>query len=328
MGRRNPLAQGILTGLSLGFCRLTALLPLPAARALGRGLARLAYFAVPRMRSIGMANLDLAYGETLTRAEKESILRESARNLGLVAAEFSRIPRIAAGNMGQWFRIRGLENIDRTRGSVFMGAHLGNWEWLAPAAATAGINSVIIVRGFDDPRMDNAVDAIRQSGRVQTLDKNSATGPMLQRMREGWVAGILADQNPRENGIPARFFGVTTWATVGPVLIARRARAPIYPVSMARDEAGVYTLEFRPALELQATGDLLADLAVNTQRCQDAIEAMVREHPGQWLWFHRRWRRRERLEQEWEARQSRHSDKGGADGDNGGGSMEKAPCSE
>jgi len=328
MSRRNPLVQGLLTSLSLGFCRLTVVLPLPVARLLGRALARIAYHTVPRIRRIGLANLDIAYGDTLTRAEKTVLLKESVRNLGLVAAEFGRIPQLVAGGMGRWFRVKGLENVDRTRGGIFMGGHLGNWEWLAPAGGTVGINTVIIVRGFDDLRMDGFVDTIRKSERVDTVDKNAATGPMLHKLREGWMAGILADQNPRENGVPVKFFGAPTWATVGPALIARRARVPIYPVSMARDEQGVYTLEFRPAIKLQETDNLMADLAVNTQRCQDALEAMVREHPGQWLWFHRRWRRRERLEQEWEARRTRRSDKAAADGDNTGGSTEKVPCSE
>jgi KDO2-lipid IV(A) lauroyltransferase len=180
------------------------------------------------------------------------------------------------------------------------------------------------VRGFDDPRMDRAVDAVRQSELVRTLDKNAATGPMIGKLREGWVAGVLADQNPRENGAPVRFFGAPTWGTIGPALIARRARVPIYPVSMVRDGAGVYTLVFYPPLELQSTGDLLADLTENTQRCQDAIEAMVRACPGQWLWFHRRWRSRERLAREWAARLARRGDRGGAEGQNTGASMEES----
>ncbi len=326
MGRRNPLLQGLLTSLSTGFCRLTVALPLPAARTLGTGLARLAYYAVPRIRRIGMANLNLAYGDSLSRADKTAILKESVRNLGLVAAEFGRIPQLAGEGRGRWFRVTGVENIDRGRGGIVMSAHLGNWEWLAAAGGTEGFRTVIITRGFDDPRMDRAVDAVRQTETVETIDKNSATGPLVRKLREGWLAGILADQNPRENAAPVRFFGIPTWGTIGPVLIARRARVPIYPVFMVRDDAGVYTLAFHPALELQSTDDLLADLTENTQRCQDAIEAMVRRHPGQWLWFHRRWRRRERLEREWAERLARRSETSSADGDNKGVSMEESPC--
>jgi Kdo2-lipid IVA lauroyltransferase/acyltransferase len=32
------------------------------------------------------------------------------------------------------------------------------------------------------------------------------------------------------------------------------------------------------------------DVAAATQMITDVIEGWVREHPGQYLWFHRRWR--------------------------------------
>ncbi|HNR36776.1 MAG TPA: hypothetical protein PKO36_16485 [Candidatus Hydrogenedentes bacterium] len=41
---------------------------------------------------------------------------------------------------------------------------------------------------------------------------------------------------------------------------------------------------------------------MNTQRCQDALEAIVRRAPEQWLWLHRRWKERPHLEAEWKRR--------------------------
>jgi hypothetical protein len=50
---------------------------------------------------------------------------------------------------------------------------------------------------------------------------------------------------------------------------------------------------------MRNSGQYLEDLVFNTQRCQDALETIIRAHPEQWLWFHQRWRKRERLEKEW-----------------------------
>ena len=117
-------------------CGLTRVLPLPVARSLGRGMVRAALALIPRLRRIGMENLDIAFGDTLDRRAKENILRQAAENLGLVAAEFSRIPLVASAGRGPLFEVRGLDNIDRSRGGIFLSAHIGNWEWLAPAGAS------------------------------------------------------------------------------------------------------------------------------------------------------------------------------------------------
>ena len=289
-------------------CGLTRVLPLPVARSLGTAMFRIALVLIPRLRRIALENLDIAFGDTLSRREKEDILRQTAGNLGLVAAEFSRIPLVIASNRGRLFDVRGLEHIDRSRGGIFLSAHIGNWEWLAPAGAAVGLKTLIVVRGFDDPLMDRTVDAIRRVPGVETVDKHAALPALVAAVKEGRYAGILADQNPRENGIPSTFFGRPTWSTIGPAMLARRARCPVYPVTMTREPDGRYVLEFFPPLEMARDSDPLRELQENTQRCQDALEEMVRRRPGQWLWFHRRWRTRNRHEREWAERWDRASE--------------------
>ena len=73
-------------------------------------------------------------------------------------------------------------------------------------------------------------------------------------------------------------------------------------VRIARQPDGSYLFEFGEPIEMQRTGKSHQDILANTQRCQDAIEAMVRKYPEQWLWFHRRWHERPRLQKEWDAR--------------------------
>ncbi|HRZ83773.1 MAG TPA: lysophospholipid acyltransferase family protein [Candidatus Hydrogenedentes bacterium] len=305
--RVSPLRR-VQSLLARTLCGLTRILPLPVARALGGALSRAALALIPRMRRIGMENLDVVFGDTLDRGEKEALLREAAENLGLVAAEFSRIPLVTAKGEGSLFEVRGLENIDRSRGGIFLSAHIGNWEWLAPAGAAVGLKTLIVVRGFDDPVMDQAVDAIRRVPGVETVDKHSALPALVTAVKEGRYAGILADQNPRENGIPSVFFGRETWSTIGPAMLARRAKCPVYPVSMTREPGGRYVLEFFPPVEMARDEDPLRELQENTQRCQNALEEMILRRPGQWLWFHRRWRSRGRHELEWAERWDRKSE--------------------
>ncbi len=303
--KRSRLIQHITYAACLAFFKIFSWTPLPVAHAVGAGLARAAYHLVPRIKTIGMANLDIAYGDSLSRQEKERILRGSVKNLGLVAVEFTRVPTLLEQVPNMNISVKGLEHVDKTRGGVIFSGHLGNWEWMLPVGAHLGIRGIVIARAFDDPRMNAFVDKTRRASGLKIVLKDAAMEPLLRKIPEGYYAGLLADQSPRDNAVPVTFFGEPTWATIGPALIAMRSNTPIYPVSMTRDDHGDYTIEFYPALELADTGNTLADLQSNTQLCQDALETMIRKHPEQWLWFHKRWKKRPRLEREWAERVAR-----------------------
>jgi KDO2-lipid IV(A) lauroyltransferase len=307
--RRSSVLQAALAGLSIFFGKLTLLIPLPVARIFAVVLGEAAYWLIPRIRKIGFANLDLAYGDSISAAEKRRILHGAVRNLALVAAEFSRMPRLAKRHFEGFVEFQGLENIDPSRGFLAVGGHFGNWEWMAPAMASRGHRLAEIVRPFDQPALDAAIDGIRRNAGIDTIPKDEAAADVLRRLREGWIVGVLADQSPRQNAVPITFFGQPCWATVAPVMVAVRARCPILPVAMVRDANGRYTLHIYPPLEMTRRGNLHRDIIENTQRVQDVFEQIVREHPEQWLWLHRRWKKRPRLEQEWAAKEARDAEK-------------------
>ncbi|MCK5861411.1 MAG: lysophospholipid acyltransferase family protein [Candidatus Hydrogenedentes bacterium] len=300
--KHNKITQNLTYFSILLFFKIFSFLPLSISRKLATVFASIAYHTVPRIKKIGMANLDIAYGDELDYAEKEQILRGSVKNLATVAVEFPKMPTLANKEGATHVTIKGKENIPTSTGSVFIGSHFSNWELVMPLGSYLGLHIIIIVRQFDDRRMDALVDGIRRASGVKTVPKDAAMKPLLSKLREGWHTGILADQNPRKNAVPVTFFGAPTWATIGPALIAMRTETPMIPVFMTRSKDGSYTMEISPAIPLENSGDTHTDLQTNTQRCQDALEAIIRKHPEQWLWFHRRWKKRDQLEQEWAER--------------------------
>jgi KDO2-lipid IV(A) lauroyltransferase len=44
-----------------------------------------------------------------------------------------------------------------------------------------------------------------------------------------------------------------------------------------------------PPVEFSPTGDQERDVLALTVKITQVMEALVREHPSQWLWIHRRW---------------------------------------
>ena len=279
------------------------MLPLSVCRAIGRALGIFMYACVPRVRRVALDNLRNAYGGTLTDREVRAIARGAAINVATVAAEFAHIPRLTPENIARWVTVEGAEHFDRERPGFILSAHLGNWEWMATVIKNMGFNVAEVVRPLDAPALNAFVERIRTSRGVRTIDKTGGGQEMLRLLKEGWIAGVLADQSPRESAVPVTFFGRPCWATAAPAMVALRQKMPIVVVTMTRDATGHYTLRISPPVSLERTGDFRADLVAITQRCQNILEQHVRAHPDQWLWLHRRWKARPRLEEEWANKQ-------------------------
>lgn len=284
------------------FLRGTAVLPLSIVRRLGRRFGRIAYYLLPRVQSIGMKNLNLAYGDSITAKEKKAILMQSMENLGILAAEFTHLPMLQSDNKESLFEIKGLEYLDASRGGFMIGAHLGNWEWMAGAIGNLDYKKVGVVRPLRDPRLNDAIEKLRGATGIKIIGKKNTGAELIKAVRDGHIAGLLIDQSTRKNGIPVTFFGQPCWATVGPVMVAIRTRTPLYPLSMIRGETGIYTLEIHPPITIERTGSIHQDLINGSQACQDVIEVMVRKNPGQWMWIHNRWKERPNLQREWDKR--------------------------
>ncbi len=277
--------------------KLLEWLPMPAARLLSGALARIAQRAVPRWRRVAERNLSLALPGIDERRRGE-IIRGVYENLGRVLLALAKTPRLSPGNIRRWIDYEGFEHYEAAlaqgRGVLFLTAHLGNWELSATAHALLGHPMHVMIRPLDNPLLDGLLDRRRRACGNQTIAKQQSVRPVLQALRRNEAVGVLIDQNTAgEGGIFADFFGIPAASTSGLAKIARRTGAAVIPgFALWRPRERRYVLKFYPPLEMVSTADEERDLKENTQRCQTAIEEVIREHPEQWLWIHRRWKTR------------------------------------
>ena len=282
------------------------LLPISLARFCGRLTGRLAYHMLPRRRRIGMRNLERSYGDSLSQRETTAILKGSFGNFGITVAEFSRIPDLLNERGRRYVREEGISCIDRSRGGLIVGAHLANWEWMGPSLARLGFDVAGVVKNYRDPNRGELIDAVRRSGRVETIPKRGAATKILRALRKGKLVGLLIDQSTRKSACPVEFFGHPCWATAAPAHLALRTGAPVYIAWMKREKDNSYTLTISGPVEFEKTGDLEADVAAYTQLLQSAIESLIRDNPEQWLWTHNRWKLGDELHKQTELQPSGH----------------------
>jgi len=260
----------------------------------GRFVSAVVYFADATHRRETLANLQRVYGHEMTPAERRRLARRIFRNLGYNFVEFCRIPELSRETLDSFATVDGFENVEiaveRGKGVLFIGGHIGNWELMGPLGSLLGLPLSLVIRPIDSPELDNLVESYRQSHGTGIIEKKRAALPIMRRLRRGECIGLLVDQRPHRDAVIVDFMGHPASTTAVPAEIALSAGAAVIPAYTVRDRLGHVRLVFEPEIELSRSDDFESDILDNTQRFQNAIERIIRRHPDQWLWPHRRWK--------------------------------------
>lgn len=247
--------------------------------------------------SIGQANLRAAFPDK-DPAWIEATLRESWDNLGRVVGEYVHMARIwdydqANPNNGRILTDDGamFERLrDDGKPALCFAAHLANWELPAIAAAAHGLPSAVVYRMPNNKAVAREITRIRAPLMGQLIrTRAQAALEMAAALGRGEHLGMLVDQH-FSRGVDVTFFGRTCKANPTIARLARRYDCPVVGVRVVRQPDRHFRImaEGPFALPRDASGEI--DVRAATQSITDVIERWVRENPGQYLWFHRRWR--------------------------------------
>lgn len=277
--------------------RLVGVLPRPVAHGFGMFIGRLVYYLHPRLRRVGLRNLELAYPEKSLK-ERRQILKGVYNSLGRLMGEFCLFPYYTRGNASEAVVYQGFENWDAAerqgKGVLFLTAHFGGWEVASFFHSLQGHVMRIVVRPLDNPFADALVTRYRTLHGNTIMPKGDFARGLLAAMRNNESVGILMDTNMTPpQGVFVPFFGIPACTASGLARIALRTGGAVVPTFTIWDpELRKYRLTFQPALKLADTGDADADAITNTAMFNRVIEDVVRKYPDQWLWVHRRWKTR------------------------------------
>jgi KDO2-lipid IV(A) lauroyltransferase len=244
-----------------------------------------------------LENLALTFGEEKSPAARQAIARATFQNLGKHLVDFSRLRNFTPADFPRFCTIEGLEQarplLDRGRGILVVSAHFGSWE-LAPAvAAYLGVSMWVIVRPLDHPVLDRVVEDYRRQCGYQIIARRQSLAHSLSVLRQGAAVAVLMDQNSlRRESVVAEFFGIKTYTSKGPALLALRAQCPVIGAFLVREGLGRHRLVLTPEIPVQRTGNVQQDLEDNTRAFNRVIEAYIRRYPDHWFWLHRRWKYR------------------------------------
>jgi KDO2-lipid IV(A) lauroyltransferase len=288
MSSRHAVRNTVEYCLALAVVKSLEWAPLPVAEWLARRYAAALDLALPRLRKVAERNLSFALPGQNARPIIDGVFRSIARLL----VAFAKFPTITRANTGQWIRCEGAEHFERAlsagRGVLFATAHLGNWELSAFAHAFISGPMNVVVRPLDNPLIDRMVERRRALSGNHLISKRDIARPILKALAANQAVGILIDQNSSiDSGVFTDFFGMPACSGAGFAKLAARSGAAVIPgFALWSQQERRYVLRFYPPVPI--TGDAAADTAT----LQKVLEDIIRAHPDQWLWIHRRWKTR------------------------------------
>ena len=259
-----------------------------------RSLAALWYRLDRRHRRITLANLEFAYGGTLSPGARERLARRVFCHFVRFAWEMLELLLAPLPVIRRKVIILGEEHVQAAlaqgRGMVAIAAHAGNWEYTVMGYGLKYRPVAVVGREMDHPWAARLARYLRQRGGNSMVGKQKGMKEILGHLRANRSVGIVIDQNTTtEGGLLVDFFGKPARTTPVAALLARRG-VPVLPTLSRRLPDGRHLMVILPPLPLMKTSDPEADIQRHLELQSRVIEAWVRSCPEQWLWLHRRWK--------------------------------------
>ena len=276
---------------ALGLYAALAVVPcLPRAGVVGlaRLLGRAAFVLSPGLRRVALANLDVAYGDTLTGEAKQRVARESFRSVALVALDFFWFSRFTERRLARYVTFDpSFDAYFEAAPVIAVTGHLGNWEVLGLATAARG-GLLVSVAAPLGRTADRVITRLRERTGQRVVMKRGAVRALLAELRRKGRVGILMDQNtlPRDGGAFADFFGLPVLVSKSVGALAARTGADVC-LAFCLPEGRRYRA---CAVPLGQGGDGPGVPGEMTRAMLDGMQRMIREHPGKWLWMYKRWK--------------------------------------
>ncbi len=287
---------------------LLYLLPEKIGFYFAKGLIHLILIFIPRSTSVGLRNLELIFPEK-TKEEHQKILKSSFDTLAWNLIGFAKIPLMT--------KIKNLKMIDYTEVTKLMSKvrnretrageeksiqagflvptlHTGCFETFVQFHALNDKPNSFLARGFGFPMVDAYWNKRRETFGAKVFFRKGGYNEIIRRIKSGDDVALLFDQNVKANhAIFVDFFGIkaATTRTIG--IVALRTACPIIfatSVYLGDKKHKIYAYEVKNPID--ETRTIEEKIEKITKELHSRAEEIIRKHPDQWLWIHRRFKTR------------------------------------
>ncbi|MBI3817321.1 MAG: hypothetical protein HY286_01420 [Planctomycetes bacterium] len=250
---------------------------------------------IPVRRRVAEENLKIAFPEE-TPAGRRRILVESytcliAGFLDLLAMFRCSEKDILAGVEEPMDGVEKLNELRSSgRGFIIVTAHTGSWEWGGAYLASLGIDLADVAKPLENPVAERFTSTVRNRFRIKLISTRNFGLRAVRHIRGGGVLSLFSDQNVRKGGVFVPFFGRAASTSAGAGHLAYRLGVPVLPMWGCRTSDGKIRGFVDDPIWPDTSKGMDSEIQRITRLHVESLERFVRLHPGQYFWFHRRWK--------------------------------------
>lgn len=263
---------------------------LETARAIAATLGDVIYLIDKRHRQVARENLTYAFGDSLSAADRERMVRQVYRHFCAVIVEMLFISRkLHVCNWKKYltpiFSPAAMDLLVQDRAKIMVTGHFGNWEMAGFLMAACGLHPSTIARDLDNPFLHRFVLRKRSWSGQRMLSKKGDFDRIRQTLIDRQMLVSVGDQSAGDRGLFVPFFGRLASTHKAIALLAIEHNAPIV-VGYAYRTGPTCRYEIVCEDPIEPTADPEELTAHFTRKLEDAI----RRAPEQYFWLHRRWK--------------------------------------
>ncbi|MEM7548046.1 MAG: lysophospholipid acyltransferase family protein [Bacteroidota bacterium] len=275
------------------FLKLLSRLPLSVLYILSDVLAWWARVIFKYRRETVFENLKKSFPDK-SEEEIKKIAKGFYTNLSDLVVETLKAISIDKNDLAsrvQFNNIEMLQDYLQTKQSVIMIAiHQCNWEWMLLAGCIKlpfPIDAVYLK--LNNPNMEKLMFETRSRFGGNPIPTTNALMEIMKRNRSTRAFAMLADQVPHKSVDKywSTFLNQDTAFQLGTEQLPKLTKDPIIFMSMKRVKRGFYEVDMIKIAEPPyAKG---RDFYI-IESYKEVAEQLVKDHPTDWLWSHRRWK--------------------------------------
>jgi KDO2-lipid IV(A) lauroyltransferase len=231
-----------------------------------------------------LARVSAATGRPTGGPALNALVRAAFRNHARYYVELLRTPHYGPDRIDDHVQVPDwpiFEGPLKSGPALLVSCHLGNFEPFGSFVGSRGLRPLAPIEEIEPRELFEFLAERRGIGMVDLVPVREARRPLMQRLRDGGLVGIIGDRDLEGDGQPVTMFGHPTTMPTGPASLAVMHRAALVVGRCLRVGPDRFVADGE-VMEVPASGDRRADTTALVERIAARFERDIGTAPEQW----------------------------------------------